>query len=69
MTTRRDSRILLLLMANAALNAGNTAGFMTEIAPHWASALLAMVSAMFSAATGVYVVATQEPPTSTPKLG
>lgn len=60
MTTRRDGRIVFLLMLNAALNAGNTAGFMTDIAPHWASALMSMFSAMFSAATGVYVVATQE---------
>lgn len=60
MTTRRDSRILMLLMVNAALNAANTASFMTQFAPPWVSALVAMGSAMFSAATGVYVVATQE---------
>lgn len=60
MTTRRDSRILLLLMLNAALNAANTASFITTFAPPWLSALVAMISAMFSAATGVYVVATRE---------
>lgn len=60
MITRRDSRVLMLLMGNAALNAANTASFMTQFAPPWVSALVAMMSAMFSAATGVYVVATQE---------
>jgi hypothetical protein len=60
MTTRRDGRILVLLMLNAAFNAMSTASFMTEVAPHWLSALAAMLAGMFSAATGVYVVATRE---------
>lgn len=62
MTTRRDSKILLLLMLNAALNAANTSAYLGQFAPKWAVAVVGLASAMFSAATGVYVIATQDPP-------
>lgn len=60
MVTRRDSRIILLLMINAALNAANTSVFIGKFVPPWVAALVGMLGAMISAATGVYVVATRE---------
>lgn len=67
MTTRRDSRILAFLMLNAALSAANTSAYLGEFAPRWVVAVVGLLSAMTSAATGVYVVATQEPPSTPPR--
>lgn len=64
MTTKRDGRILAFLMANAALQAANTSVYLGQFAPPWVSAVVGLLSGMFSAATGVYVVASRE--TETP---
>lgn len=60
MTTLRDSRIILFLMINAALNAAATTAFLSEVAPKWFVAIVGLLSAMWSAATGIYVTVTQE---------
>lgn len=60
MTTRRDSRIILFLMINAALNAAATTVYLGSIAPHWVVATVGLLSAMWSAATGIYVTVTKE---------
>lgn len=60
MTTQRDSRIILFLMINAALNAASTTAYLGAIAPKWVIAIVGLISAMWSAATGIYVTVTQE---------
>jgi hypothetical protein len=59
-TTRRDGRIILFLMINAALNAASTTAYLSSIAPKGVTAVVGLVSAMWSAATGIYVTVTQE---------
>lgn len=61
MVTRRDRWLLLMLMSNAATNAVTSSAYLTEIANRPTVAVVGLVSAALSAATGVYVVATREP--------
>jgi hypothetical protein len=58
--TRRDSRIILFLMINAALNAASTTAYLAQFAPKWIVAVVGLLSSMWSAATGIYVTVTQE---------
>ena len=63
MVTERDGVLLLMLMGNAVLDAVTTSAHLTEVVTKPAAAILGLVSAMVSAATGVYVVWSREPPT------
>lgn len=47
-------------MVNAALNAASTTAYLGAIAPKWVIAVVGLISAMWSAATGIYVTVTQE---------
>jgi hypothetical protein len=60
MTTRRDGRILMFLMANAGLTAANTSAYLTAILPPKGVALVGLLSVVVSAMTGIYVTVTKE---------
>lgn len=61
MVTRRDRALLIMLMVQAALDTAAMSAHLTQVLPPWGVAMVGLVSAMMSAATGVYVVASREP--------
>lgn len=60
MTTKRDNRILLLLMVQAMISAANASAYLTTLLPTKGVAAVGLLSVMLSAATGVYVTLTRE---------
>lgn len=60
MTTRRDNRILLMLMAQAMVSAANASAYLTTLLPSKGVAFVGLLSVMLSAGTGVYVTLTRE---------
>lgn len=60
MTTRRDNKILLFLMVQAAVSAANASAYLAALLPPSGVALVGLLSVMLSAATGVYVTLTRE---------
>lgn len=60
MTTRRDNRILLLLMVQAAVSAANASAYLTTLLDAKGVAAVGLISVMLSAATGIYVTVTRE---------
>jgi hypothetical protein len=60
MVTRRDRWLLIMLMLNAAVNAVTSSAYLVEIADRTTVAVIGLVSAALSAATGVYVVSSRE---------
>lgn len=61
MVTRRDRTLLLMLMFQAVFNTAAASAHLGQLLPPWGIALVGLLSSMISAATGVYVVMTQEP--------
>ena len=60
MTTRRDSRIILFLMIDAAMKAATVSTYAVDLLPSKAVAGIGLLSAMLSAAAGIYVTMTRE---------
>lgn len=60
MTTRRDNKILLFLMIQAAVSAANASAYLTTLLPSKGVAAVGLLSVMLSAATGIYVTLTRE---------
>jgi hypothetical protein len=59
--TRRDKTLVLLLMANASMDAIVTSVHLSEVASRPVVAIFGLISAGLSAATGVYVVWSRDP--------
>lgn len=62
MVTHRDRMLLILLMCNATVDAVTTSAHLSEVASRPVVAAFGLVSAGLSAATGVYVVWSKDPP-------
>lgn len=60
MTTRRDNRIILFLMTDAALKAATMSTYAADLLPSKMVAAIGLLSAMLSAACGIYVTMTRE---------
>lgn len=60
MTTKRDNRILLMLMIQAAISAANASAYLSTLFPPKGVAAVGLLSVMISAVTGVYVTLTRE---------
>ena len=60
MTTRRDSRIIAFLMVDAAMKAAAMSTYAADLLPSKAVAGIGLLSAMLSAAAGLYVTMTRE---------
>lgn len=61
---RRNNGLIIILSAQAALNAGASSSYLAEITSRRVVASVALLSAMLSAFTAAYVAATRPPTAS-----